>query len=109
LNGFFFAIFSSKSQTDINGWTVNLGATRRTASPFFVRKRKVSRLLKHPGFNPSANMYSSDIALILLEESVDFDEFLRPICLPESSLIRILPGIQSLELIEITLELMNNS
>jgi hypothetical protein len=54
-------------------------------------------------------MYSSDIALILLEESVDFDEFLRPICLPESSLIRILPGIQSLELIEITLELMNNS
>lgn len=61
---------------------MSLGVTRRTASPFSVQKRRVRHLLKHPGFNPSANMYSSDIALILLDRPVDFDEFLRPICLP---------------------------
>ncbi|XP_054165822.1 serine protease 27-like [Oppia nitens] len=80
------------NQTDVSGWTVNLGITRRTASPFSVRKRKVLSLIKHPGFNPSANMYSSDIALILLDSSVDFDEFLRPICLPPSPTTRIPTG-----------------
>ncbi|CAG2176817.1 unnamed protein product, partial [Oppiella nova] len=80
------------NQTDVKGWTVNLGVTRRTASPFSVRKRKVLHLLKHPGFNPSANMYSSDVALILLDTAVDFDEFLRPVCLPPSPQTRLTTG-----------------
>ncbi|XP_053201351.1 atrial natriuretic peptide-converting enzyme-like isoform X2 [Panonychus citri] len=69
------------NQTDVTGLTVKLGLTRRTSSPFLVRRQKVSAVIKHPGFN-LANTYGNDIALLLLEESVDFDEFLRPVCLP---------------------------
>lgn len=66
--------------------------TRRTSSPFYVERRRVSKLIKHHGFNPSAQMYSSDIALILLNQTVDFYEFLRPVCLPPENLKELLPG-----------------
>ena len=36
--------------------------------------------------------YSNDIALVLLEEKVEFDEFLRPVCLPANSSIELKPG-----------------
>lgn len=82
-------MFASQSSTE--GWTIKLGVTRRTASPFSIRTRKVARLLKHPGFS-SASAYSSDIALLLLADSVSFDEFLRPVCLPASSQIDLAVG-----------------
>lgn len=78
------------SKTEPEGWTIKLGITRRTASPFFIRSRKVTQVIRHPDFN-SANLYNHDIALLLLEEPVDFDEFLRPICLPKDDL-KLIPG-----------------
>lgn len=81
--------------------------TRRTSSPLFVRKRRLSAIIKHDHFN-SQNSYgnaiaeanvahhiniqinrrisANDIALLLLDEPVDFDEFLRPVCLPRARL-----------------------
>lgn len=73
------------NQTDISGWTVKLGLTRRTASPLAVRRRKVRAVIKHEAFN-SYNVYGNDIALLLLDEPVSFDDFLRPVCLPEPDL-----------------------
>ncbi|OTF82633.1 Group 3 mite allergen-like protein (serine protease), partial [Euroglyphus maynei] len=76
----------TKNNTD--GWTINLGVTRRTSSPLFVAK-----LIKHPGFQMSVDYYySDDIALVLLEEKVEFDEFLRPVCLPANSSVQVASG-----------------
>lgn len=67
------------------GWIAQLGVTRRTSTPTFVRRRNVRALIQHPGFQISPNhFYSDDIALALLDEPVDFDEFLRPVCLPSA-------------------------
>lgn len=75
-------------------WIVNLGVTRRTSSPLFVRQRRVAKLIKHHGFQMSIDYYySDDIALVLLEEKVEFDEFLRPVCLPANSTVQLEPGI----------------
>lgn len=73
-------------------WIVNLGVTRRTSSPLFVRQRRVAKLIKHHGFQMSIDYYySDDIALVLLEEKVEFDEFLRPVCLPANSTVQLEP------------------
>lgn len=69
------------NQTDASGWSVHLGLTRRTASPVFVRRRNVSAIIKHDDFN-AKHLFGNDIALLLLSEPVNFDEFLRPVCLP---------------------------
>lgn len=73
------------NQTNPQGWTIHLGLTRRTASPVFVRRRTLSAIVKHEDFN-SNNSYGNDIALLLLSEAVNFDEFLRPVCLPPKTL-----------------------
>ena len=73
------------NRTQPDGWMVKVGVTRRIASPAFVRKLKVRRIIKHPDFNKMFHL-NNDIALILLDESVDFNQYLRPICLPEANL-----------------------
>lgn len=73
------------NRTQPDGWMVKVGVTRRIASPAFVRKLKVRRIIKHPEFN-HGSVFNNDIALILLEESVQFNQYLRPICLPRANL-----------------------
>jgi V8-like Glu-specific endopeptidase len=73
------------SRTQPNGWMVKVGVTRRIASPAFVRKLKVRKIIKHHQFNHGTHL-NNDIALILLDELVDFNQYLRPICLPQANL-----------------------
>lgn len=73
------------NRTQPEGWMVKVGVTRRIASPAFVRKLKVRKIIKHPEFNKGP-LFNNDIALILLEESVEFNQYLRPICLPRAKL-----------------------
>ncbi|XP_001845720.2 trypsin-1 [Culex quinquefasciatus] len=42
---------------------------------------KVSRVIKHNGYN--SNNYNSDIAVLVLQKPVSFNEKLRPVCLPD--------------------------
>lgn len=85
--------FSNYRKSNTTGWVLNLGVTRRTSSPLSSRQRRVIKLIKHPGFQMSIDhYYSDDIALVLLEEKVDFDEFLRPVCLPANSSVQLKPG-----------------
>ncbi|XP_041669933.1 mannan-binding lectin serine protease 1 isoform X2 [Cheilinus undulatus] len=42
--------------------------------------RSVQQILLHPDFQP--NDYNNDIALLKLTDSVDFNELIRPVCLP---------------------------
>lgn len=37
--------------------------------------------------------YSDDIALVLLKDKVEFDEFLRPVCLPANSSVEVASGL----------------
>lgn len=69
-----------------------MGVSRRTSSPLFVRQRRVAKMIKHPSFQMSTDYYSDDIALVLLEDKVEFDEFLRPVCLPVNSSVELEPG-----------------
>lgn len=73
------------NRTQPDGWMVKVGVTRRIASPAFVRKLGVRKIIKHPNFN-HGSLFNNDIALILLEESVEFNQYLRPICLPRANL-----------------------
>lgn len=73
------------NRTQPDGWMVKVGVTRRIASPAFVKKLKVRKIIKHPNFNQDS-MFNNDIALIQLEESVEYNQFLRPICLPRANL-----------------------
>lgn len=74
------------NRTQPNGWMVKVGVTRRTASPSFVRKLKVRKIIKHQDFN-RVSLFNNDIALLLLEESVEFHQYLRPICLPRANIV----------------------
>ena len=72
---------------------MNLGVSRRTSTPLFVRQRKVAKLIKHPKYQSSLDYYySNDIALVLLDQKVEYDEFLRPVCLPANSSVDIEAG-----------------
>lgn len=73
------------NRTQPEGWMVKVGVTRRIASPAFVRKLRVRKIIKHPDFNRAEHL-NNDIALILLDESVEFNQYLRPVCLPERGL-----------------------
>lgn len=74
------------NRTQPDGWMVKVGVTRRIASPSFVKKLKVRKIIKHQRFNFDSP-FNNDIALLLLEESVEFNQYLRPICLPKANLI----------------------
>lgn len=45
-------------------------------------RKQVMKSLIHPLYNPST--FDNDIGLLKIEESIGFDELLRPVCLPSS-------------------------
>lgn len=73
------------NRTEPEGWMVKVGVTRRIASPAYVKKLKIRKIIKHSRFNQQS-LFNNDIALILLEESVEFNQYLKPICLPRANL-----------------------
>ncbi|OQR80027.1 atrial natriuretic peptide-converting enzyme-like [Tropilaelaps mercedesae] len=59
-----------------------MGMTRRnSAQPSSTQSRHIQAVVKHPDFN-NTSLYNNDIALLLLSDPVNFDDFLRPLCLP---------------------------
>ncbi|KZC07370.1 Atrial natriuretic peptide-converting enzyme, partial [Dufourea novaeangliae] len=69
------------NRTDVSGWTIQLGITRRQSHTYLGQKLKVKRVVPHPNYNVVvAN--DNDVALFQLEKRVQFHEHLRPVCLP---------------------------
>ena len=60
---------------------MKIGATRRYAYSAYRQVRKAKNLYPHPKYNPLT--VDNDIALIELDEPVYFNDYLRPICLPD--------------------------
>jgi hypothetical protein len=43
---------------------------------------QVNQLILHPTWNPHELQYKGDIALAILRSTVEYNNFIRPICLP---------------------------
>ncbi|XP_017779613.1 PREDICTED: transmembrane protease serine 9-like [Nicrophorus vespilloides] len=67
--------------TDVNGWTIQLGITRRHAHSYYGQKMKVKRVVPHPRYNLGI-AHDNDVALFQLSTRVTFHEHLLPVCLP---------------------------
>ncbi|CAG9855495.1 unnamed protein product [Phyllotreta striolata] len=69
------------NHSDVNGWTIQLGITRRHAHSFYGQKVKVKRVVPHPLYNVGV-AHDNDVALFQLSNRVTFHEHLSPVCLP---------------------------
>ncbi|KAJ8670591.1 hypothetical protein QAD02_001850 [Eretmocerus hayati] len=78
------------NHSDVSGWTIQLGITRRHAHSYLGRKMKVKRVVPHPNYN-FIIAHDNDVALFQLEHRVEFHEHLRPVCLPSAN-IELAPG-----------------
>lgn len=70
--------------SDHTMWTAFLGLhdqSKRSASG--VQERKLKRIISHPFFNDFT--YDYDIAVLELEQPVEYSSTVRPICLPAAS------------------------
>ncbi|XP_051156436.1 uncharacterized protein LOC127278666 isoform X2 [Leptopilina boulardi] len=69
------------SHSEVSGWTIQLGITRRFAHTYLGQKLKLKRVVPHPSYNLGV-AHDNDVALFQLEKRVTFHEHLRPVCLP---------------------------
>ncbi|XP_033209606.1 atrial natriuretic peptide-converting enzyme-like isoform X2 [Belonocnema kinseyi] len=72
------------SHSEVSGWTIQLGITRRYAHTYLGQKLKVKRVVPHPNYNLGV-AHDNDVALFQLENRVQFHDHLRPVCLPTST------------------------
>lgn len=66
---------------------VKVGMVLRVQSDRKVFTYNVKEIYQHPSYIP--NTFNEDIGLIQLDRSVNFNERIRPICLPQTSSIPI--------------------
>ncbi|CAG9796269.1 unnamed protein product [Diatraea saccharalis] len=69
------------NHSDVNGWTIQLGITRRRSHAYYGQKVKVRRVVPHPQYNIGV-AHDNDIALFQLAVRVRYHEQLAPVCLP---------------------------
>lgn len=53
---------------------------------------KVSDVIVHHDWNVMSDRYDADIAILVLEHTVEFTEFIRPICLPTDAIESVQTG-----------------
>lgn len=80
----------SRSHSDVTGWTIQLGITRRHAHSYYGQKMKVRRVVPHPAYNVGV-AHDNDVALFQLSSRVTFHEHLLPVCLPPANK-ELVPG-----------------
>lgn len=68
-------------KTTGNGITLKIGASRRKTYSKYLQVRKAKNVFVNPNYSPIT--VDNDIALIELDRPVYFNDFLRPICLPQ--------------------------
>ncbi|XP_043259003.1 uncharacterized protein LOC122401117 [Colletes gigas] len=78
------------NHTDVSGWTIQLGITRRHSHTYLGQKLKVKKVIPHPSYNLDV-VHDNDVALFQLEKRVQFHEHLRPVCLPTVNM-HLIPG-----------------
>ncbi|CAK9832349.1 Atrial natriuretic peptide-converting enzyme [Anthophora retusa] len=76
--------------TDVTGWTIQLGITRRHSHTYLGQKLRVKKVVPHPNYNMGVSQ-DNDVALFQLEKRVQFHEHIRPVCLPTVK-TELIPG-----------------
>ncbi|KAK2578908.1 hypothetical protein KPH14_011122 [Odynerus spinipes] len=71
------------NHSDVSGWTIQLGITRRHSHTYLGQKLKIKRVIPHPDYSLGI-AHDNDVALCQLEKRVQFHEHLRPVCLPNA-------------------------
>ncbi|XP_077279868.1 uncharacterized protein LOC143907164 [Temnothorax americanus] len=71
--------------SEVSGWTIQLGITRRLSHTYLGQKMKVKRVIPHPYYNLGV-AHDNDVALFQLERPVQYHEHLRPVCLPTADI-----------------------
>ncbi|XP_012537238.2 uncharacterized protein LOC105837206 isoform X1 [Monomorium pharaonis] len=69
------------NHSEVSGWTIQLGITRRLSHSYFGQKLKVKRVIPHPYYNLGV-AHDNDVALFQLDRRVQYHEHLKPVCLP---------------------------
>ncbi|KAK6618238.1 hypothetical protein RUM44_002689 [Polyplax serrata] len=69
------------NESNLSGWKIQLGITRRHSHNYYGQKVKVKRVISHPLYNVGVN-HDNDVALFQLKNPVNFNEHLLPVCLP---------------------------
>ncbi|XP_022915652.1 atrial natriuretic peptide-converting enzyme-like isoform X2 [Onthophagus taurus] len=72
------------NHSDVSGWTIQLGITRRHAHSYYGQKMKVRKVVPHPNYNNGIS-HDNDVALFQLASPVTFHEHLLPVCLPPAN------------------------
>ncbi|XP_050446690.1 atrial natriuretic peptide-converting enzyme [Cataglyphis hispanica] len=72
------------NQSEVSGWTIQLGITRRLSHSFMGQTLKVKRVISHPNYNLGV-AHDNDIALFQLERPVQYNDHLKPVCLPSAT------------------------
>lgn len=72
------------NHSDVSGWTIQLGITRRHSHAYYGQKMKVKRVIPHPMYNLGV-AHDNDVALFQLSSRVTFHEHLLPVCLPPTN------------------------
>lgn len=76
------SINSSRNSTD--AWTVYLGRETQNGPNVNEVRRNVSQIIVHPNYNNNIFL-NNDITLMKLSSSVNFTNYIRPICLASNS------------------------
>ena len=66
-------------------WKIQLGAynlTHKTEEEW--TERSIKEIIIHPQFEASSKAAYHDVAILILESAVQFDNNIRPVCLPEA-------------------------
>lgn len=58
---------------------INIDATLESG----WQSRQASKIVIHPSWNISDDRYDADIAILLLDRSVEFTGYIRPVCLDD--------------------------
>ena len=74
----------------IRNWRVQLGAYNLTDdSEEEWTERTIKEITIHPQFEKKSKAAYHDVAILILESAVQFDDTIRPVCLPEESNIEV--------------------
>jgi hypothetical protein len=59
--------------------------TTKTVTEPFSSKQDIKKVAVHENWNPKTLNYDSDIAILTLINQVQFNDFVQPVCLPDSN------------------------
>lgn len=81
LSAYFFLFLSYSDQQYSGQYYITVGNHNRREDEEFERTYSVKREIIHPDYDP----YNFDIALLELDDEIDYNIHVHPVCLPQQN------------------------